>query len=178
MIAAAFHAPGGPEVLELIEIDEPKAEPGQVRVPVGVAGVQPTDLAVREDWNLAGVAPSFPRVVGNEFGAVVDQVSPDVAGFTAGDAVLGFWTLNLQRGVPPGARRPGRPEAGENAVGERGQRVDGGHGREELGAGVGDVRLVPSTAGAVGTVAVQIAHRAGVTVTTPPAGSTTTTCAT
>lgn len=168
MRAAAFYAPGGPEVLELIELGEPKAEPGQVRVHVRAAGVQPTDLAVREGWNPPGVAPSFPRVLGNEFAGVVDQVGPEVEGFTVGDEVLGFRTLDCyaEYVVAP-ADQVIRKPAGmpwEIAAGLSGAGQTAHTAVEELGVGGDDVFLVHGAAGAVGTVAVQLARRAGATV--------------
>lgn len=168
MRAAAFHAPGGPEVLEVIELDEPKAGPGELRVRVRAAGVQPTDLAVREGWNPPGVAPSFPRVVGNEFAGVVDQVDPGVEGFTVGAEVLGFRTLNCYADyvVVPAEQVIAKPASmpWEIAAGLSGAGQTAHTAVEELGVGAGDVFLVHAAAGAVGTVAVQLAKRAGAVV--------------
>jgi len=168
MRAAAFYAPGGPEVLEMIELNEPKAEPGQLRVRVRAAGVQPTDLAVREGWNPPGVTPSFPRVVGNEFAGVVDQVGPDVEGFTIGDEVLGFRTLNCyaEYVVVPADQVVAKPASmpWEIAAGLSGAGQTAHTAVEELGVGAGDVFLVHGAAGAVGTVAVQLAKGAGAVV--------------
>ncbi|MDL4819720.1 zinc-binding dehydrogenase [Actinomadura opuntiae] len=45
MRVAGFDAPGGPDVLRVMEVPAPEAGPGQVRVRVRAAGVQPFDLA-------------------------------------------------------------------------------------------------------------------------------------
>ncbi|MFC7718219.1 alcohol dehydrogenase catalytic domain-containing protein [Nonomuraea recticatena] len=73
-----------------MEIETPHAGPGEVRVRVKAAGVQPYDAAVRAGWVPQGVTGELPRVPGNEFAGVVDQVGQGVTGFAEGDEVLGF----------------------------------------------------------------------------------------
>lgn len=168
MKAAAFSAPGGAEVLELVEIAEPTVGPGQVRVRVKTAGVQPTDLAVREGWTPPGVTLSYPQVIGNEFAGVVDQVGSDVTKFSVGDEVLGFRTLNcyVEFVVVPVEQIVVKPEnlAWEIAGGLPGAGQTAHTAMQELGVGEGDTLLVHAAAGAVGTVAVQLAKLAGATV--------------
>ncbi|WP_275938306.1 hypothetical protein [Actinomadura formosensis] len=45
---AGFDEPGGPEVLQVLDVPTPEPGPGEVRVRVRAARVQPFDLAVRE----------------------------------------------------------------------------------------------------------------------------------
>ena len=47
MKAAAFSSIGPPEVLRIMDFEDPQAGPGEVRVKVRSAGVQPADCAVR-----------------------------------------------------------------------------------------------------------------------------------
>lgn len=47
MKAVQFAKYGGPEVLEVVDIEEPHAGPGQVRIAVKAAGVNPIDWKLR-----------------------------------------------------------------------------------------------------------------------------------
>lgn len=168
MKAAAFSAPGGPEVLEPVELPAPEPGPGEVRVQVKAAGVQPTDLAVREGWTPPGLTLKSPQVIGNEFAGVVDEVGAGVTGVSVGDEVLGFRSLECYAEfvVVPADQIVPKPAslAWEVAAGLSGAGQTASTAVEELGVGEGDVFLVHAAAGAVGTVAVQLAKRAGATV--------------
>ncbi|WP_433435882.1 NADP-dependent oxidoreductase [Nonomuraea sp. CA-141351] len=169
MRAAAFAEPGGPEVLKLMELPAPQAGPGEVRVRVRAAGVQPFDAAVRAGWlpPYMSSAP-FPRVPGNEFAGVVDQVGEGVTEVSAGDEVLGFSLLNAYAEyiVVPGASVAPKPAgvpwevAGGLTSGVQTAElaIDG------LGLADGETLLVHGAAGSVGTAAVQIARRRGASV--------------
>jgi NADPH:quinone reductase-like Zn-dependent oxidoreductase len=168
MKAVAFSTPGGPEVLEFLDVPEPTAGPGQVRVRVKTAGVQPTDLAVREGWTPPSVTLSYPQVIGNEFAGIVDQVGSDVTEFSVGDEVLGFRTLECYAEfvIVPVNQIVAKPEnlAWDIAGGLSGAGQTAHTAMQELGVGKGDTLLVHAAAGAVGTVAVQLAKLAGATV--------------
>jgi NADPH:quinone reductase-like Zn-dependent oxidoreductase len=85
MRAAAFTEPGPPDVLRLLEVPTPTAAPGEVRVRVRTAGVQPYDAAVRAGWTPPYLsADHWPRIPGNEFAGITDDDRE----------VLGFSTLN------------------------------------------------------------------------------------
>lgn len=88
--AVIYERFGGPEVLEVREIPEPHAGPGEVRVRVAAAGLNPMD------WILASlpeVAEQFgvtvPSGFGHDFAGVVDEVGVGAAGFAVGDRVHG-----------------------------------------------------------------------------------------
>ncbi|MCK9929014.1 NADP-dependent oxidoreductase [Frankia sp. Mgl5] len=181
MKAAAFARHGGPEVLELMDLATPVAGPGQVRVRVRFAGVQPIDCAVRAGWAPPGVAPRLPTIPGNEFAGVVDQVGDRVDGVggidgvdggghgvAVGAEVLGFGQLGAYAEylvVPAGqvtAKPAGMPW--EVAGGFSGGAQTAHIALRELGVGKGDTVLIHAAAGGVGTVAVQLAVRAGSTV--------------
>ncbi|MEW9550088.1 NADP-dependent oxidoreductase [Nonomuraea sp. NPDC050783] len=169
MRAAAFAEPGGPEVLKVMELPAPQAGPGQVRVRVRAAGVQPFDTAVRAGWLPPYMGEvGFPRIPGNEFAGVVDQVGPDVTGVSAGDEVLGFSRLfaYAEYVVVPATdvapKPPGVPweVAGGLTAGVQTAELalDG------LGVKAGETLLVHGAAGSVGTAAVQIARARGARV--------------
>lgn len=82
------HVTGGPEVLELLEIEAPEPGPGEVRVTTTAIGVNPVDGAVR-----AGLFPLLgapPFTVGWDLAGVVDALGADVTGLQVGDRVFGM----------------------------------------------------------------------------------------
>lgn len=168
MKAAAFATPGGPEVLQVMEIETPHAGPGEVRVRVKAAGVQPYDAAVRAGWVPQGVTGELPRVPGNEFAGVVDQVGQGVTGFAEGDEVLGFSLLNsyaeyIVVGADQVARKPARVPwevAGGLTAGVQTAELA----LDAIGVREGETLLVHGASGSVGTAAVQIARRRGARV--------------
>ncbi|MFC4587894.1 NADP-dependent oxidoreductase [Sphaerisporangium corydalis] len=168
MKAAALSAFGGPEVLRVMELETPQAGPGQVRVRVRTAGVQPFDAAVRAGWTPPGASGDLPRVPGNEFAGTVDQVGEGVAGPPAGTDVLGFSLMNAyaeyivvgaDQVTPKPAGVPWAVAGGLTAGVQTAELAVGG-----LGVGKGDTLLIHGAAGAVGSAAVQIAVALGATV--------------
>ncbi|MEV0613342.1 NADP-dependent oxidoreductase [Nonomuraea sp. NPDC050404] len=169
MRAAAFAEPGGPEVLKVMELRAPQAGPGQVRVRVRAAGVQPFDTAVRAGWLPAYFQDvGYPRVPGNEFAGVVDQVGEGVTGVALGAEVLGFTALFAYAEyvvVPAGnvavkpAGVPWEVAGGLTAGVQTSELAIDGMGLKE-----GETLLVHGAAGSTGTAAVQIARRRGATV--------------
>ncbi len=61
MKAVQFSNYGGPEVVQLVDIDEPHAGPGQVRIAVRAAGVNPSDWKRREGRYREFERSPFPR---------------------------------------------------------------------------------------------------------------------
>lgn len=76
---------GGPEVLELKEIERPRPGPGEVLVRVICAGTNPVDAKLRQNASWAGLTP--PLVVGYDASGVVEEVGPGATGFSPGDEV-------------------------------------------------------------------------------------------
>jgi NADPH:quinone reductase len=89
-MAATYRAvmimkPGGPEVLQCVELPLELPGPGQLRVRVRAAGVGSTDFTM-----LAGnysFAPKIPFVPGYEIAGIVDAIGGGVAGFQVGQRV-------------------------------------------------------------------------------------------
>lgn len=86
MRAMMFERSGGPEVLQLAELPDPQAGPGQVRVAIHAAGANPVDASNRSDGSWAGI--ELPHVPGYDVAGVVDQVGIGVDGLTTGDRVM------------------------------------------------------------------------------------------
>jgi NADPH:quinone reductase-like Zn-dependent oxidoreductase len=168
MKAAAFSSFGSPEVLQLMEIKTPQAGAGEVRVRVKAAGVQPADCAVRSGWTPPGTHLSFPQIPGNEFAGVIDQIGEGVTGFSIGSEVLGFRMLAsyAEYVVVPSEQIVVKPTSmtWEAAGGLSGAGQTAHTALRELNVGKGDTVLIHAAAGAVGTVAVQLAKEWGATV--------------
>lgn len=69
---------GGPEALQVLELPPPQAGPGEVRIRVRAAAVNPTDIAVRSGVYAAHMAPgnAAPYVPGMDAAGVIDQLGP------------------------------------------------------------------------------------------------------
>jgi NADPH:quinone reductase-like Zn-dependent oxidoreductase len=76
---------GGPEVLELVELPDPEPGPGQIRVAVRAAGVNPIDWKVRR----GAMGGDLPKRTGQEVAGVVDKLGDGVRGVEVGEAVFG-----------------------------------------------------------------------------------------
>jgi len=77
---------GGPEVLEIADLPEPKAGPGQVVLRVQAAGMNHLDTWVRR--GLPGVALPLPMIPGSDAAGLVEEVGAGVQGLTTGDRVF------------------------------------------------------------------------------------------
>jgi NADPH2:quinone reductase len=85
--AALCRSYGGPEVVEVTEIDAPELGPGQVRVRIHVGAVNFPDVLVMA--NTYQVSVPLPFVPGSEYAGVVAEVAEDVEGLAPGDRVFG-----------------------------------------------------------------------------------------
>ncbi len=86
MRAVRYHEHGGPEVLQVDDVETP--EPGQeeVRVDVRAAGVNPVDTYFREGEY---PVPELPWQGGSDLAGVVSAVGEGVEAFSEGDRVFG-----------------------------------------------------------------------------------------
>lgn len=87
MNAIHVTAAGGPEVMKLVEIDEPVAGPGMLRLKNHAIAINFHDIQSRRHGE-AGLVPPF--VPGTDFAGVVDAVGDGVEGFAQGDRILGI----------------------------------------------------------------------------------------
>lgn len=65
---------GGPEALEVLELPEPQAGPGEVRIRVHAAAVNPTDTALRAGFRYGQTDQPPPYVPGMDAAGVIDQL--------------------------------------------------------------------------------------------------------
>lgn len=81
---------GGPEVLELADIDVPHVGPNGVLVRVHASSVNPVDWKLRAGWLSGYWKLRFPVIWGCDASGVVEQVGSSVTLFKPGDEVYGF----------------------------------------------------------------------------------------
>src|SRR5436190_13110889 len=90
MRAVVVRSAGGPEVLELIEVPVPEPGPGQVRIRVEAAAVNPVDPATAAGYLAAFTTARAAVGIGWDVAGVVDEIGAGVAGYRAGDRVIGM----------------------------------------------------------------------------------------
>ena len=95
MKAVLCTQPGGPDDLQLQEIPDPVAGPGEAVVRIHAAGLNFFDTLI-----IAGkyqIKPAFPFSPAAEFAGVVESVGAGVGGFKPGDRVLGYSSYGAAR---------------------------------------------------------------------------------
>jgi NADPH:quinone reductase-like Zn-dependent oxidoreductase len=167
MKAVTFADYGPPEVLEVTEAADPHAGPGQIRVAVRAAGVNPIDWKARSGMLREVMPLSFPVIAGREAAGVVDEVGEGAGDVAAGDEVFGFSVGGAAAEyavLDDYARKPADlPWEGAAALPvavETSLRVFGVLG----GPSTGQTIVINGAAGGVGVVAVQIARDRGARV--------------
>ncbi len=158
MRALQYTTYGGPEILEWADAPELHAGPGQVRITVRAASVNPIDWKTFTGAMSGGEPMHGTGYLGYDAAGVVDEVGEGVNGVSVGDDVLGqgrntqaeYAVLDSWAAKPPSidwAVAAAAGVAGETS--ERGLRL--------LGVRAGDTVFVDGGAGGVGAVAVQMA---------------------
>src|SRR4249920_1395204 len=102
---------GGPEVLKMVEEEDPRPGPGEVLVKVLAAGVSFTDAQLRAGTYLPG-APKPPFTPGYELVGVVEELGPGCSRLRVGDRVgaLTEWGADAERVCVPEAYAVEVPE--------------------------------------------------------------------
>lgn len=155
VVAAGF---GGPENLEVVEFSPGDPGPGQVRVSVRAAGVNPADV---KRYRGPGDPAQLPLVLGYEAAGVVTAVGAD-AGPAVGDEVIVFRTQGAYASdlvVGTGTITPKPASLGWAEAG--GLLLTGAtawHTLVATSVTAGDTVLVHGAAGGVGLMAVQLAR--------------------
>ncbi|MEV6851233.1 zinc-binding dehydrogenase [Actinoplanes sp. NPDC051411] len=89
-LAVQFSEYGDSDVLRVVDVEPPTAGPGQVRLAVRAAGVNPVDWKTMKGEMREQLSVRFPAGLGYDVAGVVDQVGPGVTGLKVGDEVLGM----------------------------------------------------------------------------------------
>lgn len=172
MKAIQAHSFGGAEKLQLDEIPDPVAAAGEVVVDIKAAGVNPADT-----YMLGGayaIVPDLPYIPGGDAAGIVAAVGDNVTEHKPGDRVfvgtaMGFNMSGCyaEKVVRPAADVIALPENVSFAAGAAlGVPYATAHyGLFERGGAVsGETVFIHGASGSVGTAAIQLAKRAGMTV--------------
>ncbi|GAA2996561.1 NADP-dependent oxidoreductase [Streptosporangium longisporum] len=169
--AVVYETFGGPEVLELREVPEPHAGPGEVRVRVSAVGLNPMDWIFTSMPEMAErFGLGLPSGFGTDFAGVVDEVGEGVSGFAVGDRVHGGAVGRAAADfavVDPSADTLAHTpaEIGDEVactLSVAGLTASAALAAVDVRAG--DTVLIGGAAGGVGVVAVQLARLAGARV--------------
>lgn len=163
MKAVRFSQFGGPEVLEIVDLPDPHPGPGQIRIAVRAAGLNPSDWKKRQGL----MDGELPQTMGYEAAGVVDELGQGVTDVAIGDRVFGLSAegaaqaelavLSYYAPIPPSLGYDGAaalPAAIETAT----------RALDQLGAGSGSMLLINGASGSVGSAAVQLAVARGARV--------------
>ncbi len=170
MKAVVMRADGGPEVLEVQEVERPEPLPTEVLVRVTAAGINPVDWKTRQGGGFRDAIGDPPLILGWDIAGVVEQVDPDVTRFAPGDPVFGMpWFPRLAKAYAEFVTSPARqlartPEAlsDEQAGGLPLAGLTAWQALVDVAeVGEGTRVLIHAAAGGVGHLAVQIAKGRG-----------------
>ena len=169
MRAVRFNHFGGVDVLDVVDVPAPTAEPGRVVIDVRAAGINPGEAGIRSGALEAVYPTTFPCGEGTDFAGVVSAVGDEVGSVTVGDEVIGWSDERCshaeQVAVPAGQVVP-KPTglsweiAGSlNVVATTAWACV-----RAIGAKAGETVAVSAAAGGVGLLVVQLLRRDGVEV--------------
>ncbi|HWS35104.1 MAG TPA: NADP-dependent oxidoreductase [Actinoplanes sp.] len=167
MRAARFHEYGPAGVLIVDDAPEPHAGPGEIRIKVAAASVNPVDWKIRSGAVREYFPADLPAIPGRDAAGTVDEIGEGVTGVTVGDTVFGLGGLFggsaehfvLTAWAPvPATWTVEQAAAAGLAIATAGGALDA------LGDLTGRTLLVEGAAGGVGSAAVSIAVARGATV--------------
>ena len=169
MRAVRFDEYGPVDVLEVVDVPRPAPGPGQVLVQVRAAGINPGEAKIRAGL-LAHLWPAtFPSGQGSDLAGIVAETGQSVTGWTVGDEVIGYTdhrasqaeyvvveeeNLTVRPAAVPWEVAGALFVAGTTAYAAV----------RAVALSEGDTVVVSGATGGVGSIAVQLARRAGATV--------------
>lgn len=169
MKAVRFDRFGGPEVLQVEDVDTPQPGNGEVLVEVRAAGINPGEASIRKGLLEAMYPTTLPCGEGSDLAGVITALGAEVTGWSVGDEVVGWVdtrSSHAQYVVVPAEHLVAKPEglAWEIAGGSF---VVGATAWAATGAvrpSRGDVVAVSAAAGGVGGLVSQLLVERGATV--------------
>jgi NADPH:quinone reductase-like Zn-dependent oxidoreductase len=174
MRAVGLFTHGGPEVLEVVDVPEVHAGPGEVRIRVHAATVNPTDVGTRNGSRAElQKADPPPYVPGMEAAGIIDEVGGGVPDrLKVGDAVIAIVVPKGSHGayreqIVLDARSVVRAPAGKTHAEAATLPMNGLTARQSLdllALSSGQVIAVTGAAGAYGGYVIQLAKAEGLTV--------------
>ncbi|MEE6170027.1 MULTISPECIES: NADP-dependent oxidoreductase [unclassified Mycolicibacterium] len=167
--AVQFDEYGGVEVLQVRDVPRPVPADGEVLVEVRAAGINPGEAMIRRGALHDRWPATFPSGQGSDLAGVIAEIGSNVTGFAVGDEVIGFSERRSSQAeyvAVPADQVTAKPAAVPWEV--AGALFVAGTTAYAAVRAVrlrpGDTVAVAGAAGGVGTVAVQLAARAGATV--------------
>jgi NADPH:quinone reductase-like Zn-dependent oxidoreductase len=164
-----FHKIGGPEVLQIEELDVPPPGNGEVQISVKVLGLNRAESMFRSGQYLED--PKLPARLGYEAAGTVAAVGPGVKGFKVGDAVstIPSFSLNqyglygdLANAPVHAVTRHPATLSWEDAAAVWMQYLTAYGALVDIGKlAKGDTVLIPAASSSVGLAAIQIANKVG-----------------
>ncbi len=167
--AVRFDHYGPIEVLQVVEVERPRPQRGQVLVRVKAASINPGEAAIRKGLLHAHWPATFPSGEGSDFAGVIEELGEGDGDFSVGDEVIGFTDNRASHAefvLAPRDHLAHRPrgvsweQAGSLFV----VGTTAFAAVRAVALNEGDIVVVSGAAGGVGSVAVQLAKRAGATV--------------
>lgn len=173
MKAIRYHSHGDTDVLVYEEVDRPVAGPGQVVVRVAGTGFNMLDAAIRAGLMRQAFSVDLPHIPNVDLAGVITEVGPGVSDWSAGDAVVAFLPATEPGAAAEYVTAPAELLAAAPLTVELADAaalpVAGLTARqaifEHAGLRSGQSILINGAGGGVGGFAVQLAARAGATVT-------------
>lgn len=166
--AVKYSRYGGPEVLEVVDIEMPVPGVGEVLIEVVAAGLNPADSRLREGKLADRMPAHFPQGQGSDFAGFVRETGPGVTQCAANDAVIGHASRASHAThlvVPATNLTPKPPHLPWEVAGSL--FVTGTTAWAAVNAldiGKGDTVVVSAAAGGVGCIAAQLARLRGAKV--------------
>ena len=169
MKAVRFDEYGPVAVLDVRDVPIPEAGPGQVLIRVKAAGINPGEAKIRDGFLHERWPATFPSGQGSDFAGVVERLGPGVTAVAERDEVIGwvdtrssqaeYVVADEQNLVPRPSGLPWEVAGAIPVVGFTAWAMV-----RAVGVKPGDTVVVAGAAGGVGSLAVQLAKRAGATV--------------
>lgn len=169
MRAVRFGRYGGPEELQVIDVPYPTATPGRAVVRVMAAAINPGEDSIRAGRLHERWPATFPEGQGSDLAGLVTEVGDGVTSVHVGEEVFG-WTderaSHAEAVSVPASQLILKPAglSWEAAGSLYVAGVTAWAVIRSVGAGSGDTVVVSAAAGGVGSLAVQLARRAGADV--------------
>jgi NADPH:quinone reductase-like Zn-dependent oxidoreductase len=167
--AVWFDEYGGVEVLKVVDVPRPAPEARQVLVQVKAAGINPGEAKIRAGLLRARWPATFPSGQGSDLAGIVAETGPGVTSASVGDEIIG-WTDNRASQaeyVAVEEQHLTAKPAGVSWEVAGALFVAGTTAYATVRAVAlteGDTVVISGAAGGVGSLAVQLARRAGATV--------------
>lgn len=168
MKAIRVHEFGEPEVMQLEDVPDLPAGPGQVVVRVRAIGVNPVDTYIRA--GLHAVKPPLPYTPGTDAAGVVESIGEGVTSVAPSESVYVAGTISGSYAGQALCSESQVHRLPPHLTFEQGAAVGIPYATayralfHRAGARAGEVALIHGATGGVGTAAVQLARAAGMTV--------------